>query len=122
MIQKEAGNTAEMPLIASVFYNRLRRNMRLASDPTTIYALGRNFDGNLTRRDLKNPSPYNTYRHRGLPPGPICSPGRQAIRAALDPATTDYLYFVSRNNGRHYFSRTLKEHNRAVRRYQLRGR
>ncbi len=119
IIQKEAGNDEEMPLIASVFYNRLQRGMRLASDPTTIYALGAAFDGNLTRKDLRNPSPYNTYRHRGLPPGPICSPGRQAIAAALVPAKSEYLYFVSRNNGRHYFSRTLREHNRAVRRFQL---
>jgi UPF0755 protein len=119
IIQKEAGNEAEMPLISSVFHNRLKHHMRLASDPTTIYALGQMFDGNLTRRDLQNPSPYNTYRHHGLPPGPICSPGRQALSAALKPAVTNYLYFVSRNDGHHYFSRTLKEHNWAVRRYQL---
>ncbi len=119
MIQKEAGNNDEMPVIASVFHNRLRRKMRLASDPTTIYALGKNFDGNLRRRDLHHPSPYNTYRHHGLPPGPICSPGHKAIRAAINPDQTDYLYFVSRNNGQHQFSRTLKEHNQAVRKYQL---
>ena len=119
IIQKEAGNNDEMPVIASVFHNRLQRKMRLASDPTTIYALGENFDGNLRRRDLRHPSPYNTYRHRGLPPGPICSPGTEAIRAAINPARTDYLYFVSRNNGQHQFSRTLKEHNQAVRKYQL---
>ncbi len=119
LIQKEAGNNDEMPLIASVFHNRLQLKMRLASDPTTIYALGENFDGNLRRRDLRHPSPYNTYRHRGLPPGPICSPGSEAIKAAINPAQTDYLYFVSRNNGQHQFSRTLKEHNRAVRKYQL---
>ncbi|NPA24921.1 MAG: endolytic transglycosylase MltG [Deltaproteobacteria bacterium] len=119
IIQKEAGNDDEMPLIASVFLNRLEKGMRLASDPTTIYALGDDFDGNLRRRDLKNPSPYNTYQHKGLPPGPICNPGASAIRAVLNPARTDYLYFVSRNNGRHQFSRTFKEHNRAVRKYQL---
>ncbi|MEA3333050.1 MAG: endolytic transglycosylase MltG [Pseudomonadota bacterium] len=119
IIQKEAGNNDEMPLIASVFHNRLQRKMRLASDPTTIYALGENFDGNLRRKDLRNPSPYNTYRHRGLPPGPICSPGDEAISAVINPDQTDYLYFVSRNNGRHQFSKTLKEHNRAVRKYQL---
>ena len=119
IIQKEAGNNDEMPIISSVFHNRLRLKMRLASDPTTIYALGENFDGNLRRRDLRNPSPYNTYRHRGLPPGPICSPGDVAIRAAINPEQTDFLYFVSRNNGQHKFSRTLKEHNRAVRKYQL---
>ncbi len=119
LIQKEAGNNDEMPIISSVFHNRLQRKMRLASDPTTIYALGEKFDGNLRRRDLRHPSPYNTYRHRGLPPGPICSPGNAAIKAALNPAATDYLYFVSRNNGQHQFSRTLKEHNQAVRKYQL---
>ncbi len=119
LIQKEAGNNDEMPVISSVFHNRLHKNMRLASDPTTIYALGENFDGNLKRCDLRHPSPYNTYRHRGLPPGPICSPGNEAIKAALAPARTDYLYFVSRGNGQHQFSRTLKEHNRAVRKYQL---
>ena len=119
IIQKEAGNNDEMPVIASVFHNRLQRRMRLASDPTTIYALGENFDGNLRRRDLLNPSPYNTYHHHGLPPGPICSPGSKAIMAACNPDQTDYLYFVSRNNGQHQFSRTLKEHNRAVRKYQL---
>jgi UPF0755 protein len=119
IIQKEAGSNDEMPIIASVFHNRLQLKMRLASDPTTIYALGENFDGNLRRRDLRNPSPYNTYRHRGLPPGPICSPGNEAISAAINPDQTDYLYFVSRNNGQHQFSRTLKEHNRAVRKYQL---
>ncbi len=119
LIQKEAGNNDEMPVIASVFHNRLQRKMRLASDPTTIYALGENFDGDLRRRDLLNPSPYNTYRHRGLPPGPICSPGNQAIMAVINPEQTDYLYFVSRNNGQHQFSHTLKEHNQAVRKYQL---
>jgi len=119
IIQKEAGNLTEMPIIAAVFYNRLHRNMRLASDPTTIYGLGSNFDGNLRRRDLKHPSPYNTYRHKGLPPGPICSPGSAAIRAALNPAISDYLFFVSRNNGTHQFSKTYAEHQRAVAKYQL---
>jgi UPF0755 protein len=108
-----------MPLIAAVFSNRLRRNMRLASDPTTIYGLGEKFDGNLRRRDLKHPSPYNTYNHKGLPPGPICSPGSSAINAALNPADSDYFFFVSRNNGTHQFSKTYSEHQQAVRRYQL---
>ena len=120
MIQKEAGDNREMPLIAAVFFNRLKKGMRLASDPTTIYALGESFDGNLRRRDLKNPSPYNTYQHKGLPPGPICSPGREAITAVLRPAKSDFLYFVARGDGRHQFSRNLNDHNRAVRRYQLR--
>lgn len=119
IIQKEAGNNDEMPLISAVFHNRLRRKMRLASDPTTIYGLGENFDGNLRRRDLRDPSPYNTYRHKGLPPGPICSPGSEAIKAALNPVTSDYLFFVSRNNGTHKFSKTYAEHKRAVKKYQL---
>ncbi|MBN2705242.1 MAG: endolytic transglycosylase MltG, partial [Deltaproteobacteria bacterium] len=119
IVQKEAGSEAEMPLIASVFYNRLQKNMRLESDPTTIYGLGDSFDGNLRRPDLRHPSPYNTYRHRGLPPGPICSPGRAALRAAAQPAASDFFYFVSRNDGSHQFSRTLAEHRRAVRKYQL---
>ncbi len=118
IIQKEAGNDKEMPLIAAVFSNRLRRNMRLASDPTTIYGLGNKFDGNLRRRDLKHPSPYNTYNHKGLPPGPICSPGGSAIQAALNPAASDYLFFVSRNNGTHQFSKTYPEHQLAVKKYQ----
>ncbi|MBN2705428.1 MAG: endolytic transglycosylase MltG [Deltaproteobacteria bacterium] len=120
IIQKEAGNKAEMPLIASVFYNRLRRGMRLESDPTTIYALGENFDGNLRHRDLRHPSPYNTYRHHGLPPGPICSPGNDALRAALRPDRSDYLYFVATQNGGHQFSRTFREHLQAVEKYQRR--
>ena len=119
IIQKEAGNNDEMPIIASVFHNRLQRKMRLASDPTTIYALGESFDGNLRRNDLRHPSPYNTYRHRGLPPGPICSPGNEAISAAINPDQTEYLFFVSRNNGQHQFSKTFKEHNQAVKKYQL---
>ncbi|HDS15949.1 MAG TPA: endolytic transglycosylase MltG [Proteobacteria bacterium] len=120
IIQKEAGNKAEMPLIASVFYNRLRRGMRLESDPTTIYALKENFDGNLKRRDLRHPSPYNTYRHHGLPPGPICNPGEDALQAALRPDRSDYLYFVATKNGGHQFSRTFREHNQAVEKYQRR--
>ncbi len=119
IIQKEAGNVEEMPLIAAVFANRLHRNMRLASDPTTIYGLGEKFDGNLRRRDLKHPSPYNTYNHKGLPPGPICNPGSSAIKAALNPAASDYLFFVSRNNGTHQFSKTYSEHQQAVKKYQL---
>lgn len=118
IIQKETGDAAEMPLIASVFYNRLRRHMRLQSDPTVIYGL-KHFDGNLTRRDLETPTPYNTYCIRGLPPGPIASPGETALEAAAHPATTDYLYFVSRGDGTHVFSRTLRAQDAAVRRYQL---
>jgi UPF0755 protein len=95
--------------------------MRLQCDPTVIYGLGPGFDGNLKRKDLNNPAnAYNTYRHGGLPPGPICSPGLESIKAALNPEEHDFLYFVSRGDGTHKFSKTLAEHNRAVRRFQLR--
>ncbi|MBN2231234.1 MAG: endolytic transglycosylase MltG [Deltaproteobacteria bacterium] len=119
IIEKETAVPEEKPLVAAVIYNRLDRRMHLACDPTVIYGLGEEFDGNLRRCDLRHPSPYNTYRHRGLPPGPICSPGFAAIAAAVRPAEVDYLYFVARPDGRHHFSATLSEHNRAVRRYQL---
>ncbi len=91
--------------------------MRLQSDPTTIYGLT-NFNGNLTRKDLRSQTPYNTYVIKGLPPGPICNPGRAALEAALHPAQTRALFFVAKNNGSHQFSATLQEHNRAVRKYQ----
>lgn len=119
IIQKEAGNAAEMPLISAVFHNRMKKGMLLQSDPTVIYGI-KDFDGNLTRKDLTTPTPYNTYRRPGLPPGPIASPGAEALEAAANPADVDYLYFVSRGDGTHAFSRTLREHNRAVERYQLR--
>jgi UPF0755 protein len=94
--------------------------MRLQCDPTVIYGLGPDFDGNLTRKDLRDSSnEYNTYRHGGLPPGPICSPGLASLEAARDPEEHGYLYFVATGDGGHHFSRTLKEHNRAVRTYQL---
>ncbi|NOY14467.1 MAG: endolytic transglycosylase MltG [Deltaproteobacteria bacterium] len=118
IIEKETGKVDEMPLISSVFHNRLRRGIPLQTDPTVIYGI-QNFDGNLTRKQLKSPTPYNTYTIHGLPPGPIASPGLAALRAAAEPAATDYLYFVARGDGSHQFSTTLKEHNRAVRRYQL---
>jgi UPF0755 protein len=121
IIEKETSNGNEMSLISSVFHNRLRRRMRLQSDPTVIYGLA-DFDGNLTRRHLRTRTPYNTYRVRGLPPGPIANPGEAAIRAALEPAESNYLYFVSMNDGSHCFSMTLAEHNRAVARYQKRRR
>lgn len=117
IVEKETGRPEERPLIASVFLNRLKRGMRLESDPTVIYGLER-FDGNLRKKDLARESPYNTYVIRGLTPGPICNPGLEAIKAVIFPAETDYLYFVSRNDGSHQFSRTLSEHNRAVERYQ----
>jgi UPF0755 protein len=121
VIEKETGLAEERPLIASVFWNRLRIGMPLQSDPTIIYALelaGR-FDGNLKRTDLELDSPYNTYRFPGLPPGPIASPGVASIRAVLEPAETSFLYFVSRNDGSHHFSSTYSEHVNAVRKYQV---
>jgi len=120
IIEKETGDSSERAIIASVFYNRLKKGMPLQSDPTVIYGL-KNFDGNLRKRDLSNPHIYNTYVHPGLPPGPICNPGRESIRAVLHPATTDYLYFVSKNNGTHEFSKNLQDHARAVMRYQIKG-
>lgn len=119
VIEKETGVESERELISAVFHNRLRRNIPLQSDPTIIYAL-RDFDGNLKKKDLALNSPYNTYRFPGLPPGPIASPGAGAIRAALYPVHTTFLYFVSRNDGTHHFSSTLTEHNRAVEQYQRR--
>ncbi|MBI2875357.1 MAG: endolytic transglycosylase MltG [Candidatus Tectomicrobia bacterium] len=118
LIEKEAKEPAERSLISAVYHNRLKQGMRLQCDPTVIYALGERFVGNLTRQDLTMDSPYNTYLYPGLPPGPICNPGKESLRAALYPAQTDALYFVSRNNGWHQFSTTLEEHNRAVLSYQ----
>ncbi len=119
IIEKETGAAEERKRISSVFHNRLRKRIRLQSDPTVIYAIP-NFDGNLTRKHLKFPSPYNTYYARGLPPGPIASPGKEALLAVLYPEKSAFLYFVSRNDGTHQFSRTLSEHNRAVDQYQRR--
>lgn len=121
IVQKEAGNEAEMPLIAAVFHNRLRKGMLLQADPTVIYGIA-NFDGNLTRLHLRTPTPYNTYTRAGLPAGPIASPGLAALKAAAMPAESPALYFVARGDGRHEFNVSLEAHNRAVRRYQLRGR
>jgi len=117
IVEKETGNPSERPLIASVFLNRLKLRMRLQSDPTVIYGI-ENFSGNLTRKDLKTPSPYNTYVIPALPVGPICNPGGDAIRAVFQPSQDKSLYFVSKNNGSHYFSKSLAEHNRAVYKYQ----
>lgn len=124
LVELETAATVERPRIAAVFLNRLEKRMLLQTDPTIIYALKRDgrWDGNIRRRDLEMDSPYNTYKHAGLPPGPIGSPGREAIRAVLDPVETRELYFVSRNDGTHKFSETLVEHNRAVDRYQRRRR
>ncbi len=117
IIEKETGVEAERPLISAVFHNRLKMNMPLQSDPTVIYGI-KNFNGNLTRKDLNRPGPYNTYRINGLPPGPICNPGLSSIKAAIHPADAPYLYFVSKNDGTHQFSENLAAHNRAVKIYQ----
>lgn len=121
IVEKETGAPEERPLIASVVHNRLKRRMRLEMDPTVIYGIP-DFDGNLTRKHLRTPTPYNTYVIRGLPPGPIANPGRKAMEAVLYPADTNYLFFVSKRNRTHHFSSTIQEHNRAVRKYQLRRR
>jgi UPF0755 protein len=118
IIEKETGQAADRPLIASVFINRLRRGMLLQTDPTVIYGLGAGFDGNLRKRDLQGDTPYNSYLHPGLPPTPIAMPGLAALRAALNPVHSDHLYFVARGDGSSEFSRTLDEHNRAVNKYQ----
>lgn len=118
IIEKETGVEQERPQIAAVFINRLKQGMRLQTDPTVIYGLGVHFDGNLRKADLQQDTPYNTYVHTGLPPTPIAMPGTAAVHAALHPATTDALYFVSRGNGTHVFSSSLEAHNRAVNRYQ----
>ncbi len=117
LIEKETSVDSERPLIAAVFLNRLRKNMRLQSDPTVIYALPR-LEGDLRRRHLSYDSPYNTYRYKGLPPGPIASPGLASIRAVLNPADVDYLYFVATREGGHKFSKTYREHQKAVAQYR----
>ena len=120
LVEKETGASAERPLVAAVFHNRLRKGIRLQSDPTVIYGI-KNFDGNITRRLLRTPGPYNTYVIAGLPRGPIANPGVAALQATLYPASSSYLYFVARGDGTHQFSRSLAEHNRAVRRFQKSG-
>ncbi|MBI4463911.1 MAG: endolytic transglycosylase MltG [Acidobacteria bacterium] len=120
LVEKETAVAGERPLVAAVFYNRLRRGMALQCDPTVIYAaiLEGRYDGTIRQSLLNSPSPYNTYVHRGLPPGPIANPGKASLEAALRPASSDYLYFVADSSGGHSFSRTLVEHNRAVSLYQ----
>ncbi len=119
IIEKESAATSERGDIAGVFIRRLERGMRLQSDPTVIYGMGSQFNGDLTRADLQAETPYNTYRIAGLPPTPIALAGLESIRASLNPVESDYLYFVATGDGGHYFSSTLEEHNAAVERFQL---
>jgi UPF0755 protein len=122
IVEKETGQATDRAMVASVFVNRLRTGMLLQTDPTVIYGLGTQFDGNLRKRDLLNDTPFNSYTRPGLPPTPICMPGLASLHAATNPAKTDMMYFVSRGDGSSQFSRTLAEHNRAVQKYQLSGR
>lgn len=119
LIERETGVAKERRRIAGVFVRRLERGMRLQTDPTVIYGMGEDYDGNITHADLRRETPYNTYVIEGLPPTPIAMPGEGALEAAVDPASGDALYFVARGDGSHYFSSTLAEHNAAVRRYIL---
>jgi peptidoglycan lytic transglycosylase G len=119
IVEKETGVAAERAEIAGVFVRRLQQGMKLQTDPTVIYGLGEAFDGNLTRAHLQQANPFNTYYIHGLPPSPIANPGRDAIRAVLNPAQGDALYFVARGDGSHQFSATLAEHSKAVRKFQL---
>jgi UPF0755 protein len=118
IIEKETGKGSDRPLISGVFHNRLRIGMRLQTDPTVIYGLGEAFDGNLRRVHLTTDTPWNTYTRGGLPPTPIAMPGKAALMAAVQPASTPALYFVAKGDGSSHFSATLDEHNRAVNRYQ----
>jgi UPF0755 protein len=123
LVEKETAVPSERGTVAGVYANRLRQGWLLQCDPTIIYGLGESFDGNLRRSHLQDASnPYNTYVHPGLPPGPICSPGAAALRAASSPEEHDLFYFVARQDGSHHFSRTLREHNNAVIKYQRGGR
>ena len=121
IIEREAFLDSERMLISAVNHNRMKLGIPLQSDPTVIYSLERKgrWKGDLTKEDLRSDDPYNTYRHQGLPPGPIANPGKPSIIAALYPADVDYIYFVSKNDGTHYFSSSLAEHNRAVQKYQV---
>ncbi|MYK29692.1 MAG: endolytic transglycosylase MltG [Gammaproteobacteria bacterium] len=119
LVEKETSRAEDRAHVSQVFAARLKRNMRLQADPTVIYGLGETFDGNLTRAHLRQPTPYNTYVHKGLPPTPIALPGRAALAAALHPSGAEYLYFVARGDGSSEFSATLDAHNRAVRKFQL---
>lgn len=121
IVEKETGRADERRLIAGVFINRLRHGMKLQTDPTVIYGMGKTFDGNLRLKDLRRDNPYNTYTRRGLPPTPIAMPGRDSLQAVLHPVLNGALFFVSRGDGSHEFTATLAEHNRAVVKYQMKG-
>ncbi len=118
VIEKETARVDEYPLVSSVFHNRLKKGMKLQSDPTVIYGIP-NYDGNIRKIDLQNDTPYNTYTRKGLPAGPICNPGAGALHASVNPAQTDYLYFVGNRQGQHVFTKTYEEHLKAVQQYQL---
>ena len=118
IIEKETGDASERPLISSVFHNRLNKGIRLESDPTVIYGI-QDYNGNIKRKHLKEKTPYNTYQINGLPFGPITNPGAMSLKAALFPSDSEYLFFVSKKNTTHKFSKTIQEHNRAVKKYQL---
>lgn len=122
IIEKETGLAEERREIGGVFVRRLKKGMKLQTDPTVIYGMGKDYKGNIRRSDLRQDTPYNTYVHAGLPPTPICMPGRESLLAAVNPAEGKSLYFVAKGDGSHYFSSSLKEHNRAVRKYQLKRR
>lgn len=123
IVEKETGKAEERPLIAGVFYNRLNKNMKLQTDPSILYALylvrGFDLEKNIRKKDILFPSPYNTYWRKGLPPGPIANPGEESLQAVFLPEKSDYLYFVSRNEGSHHFSKTYEEHKKAVYKYQI---
>jgi len=121
LVEKETGKPEERPIVAAVYRNRMKIGMPMQADPTVVYALSkaRRYDGNIRREDLSLDSPYNTYKYPGLPPGPIASPGKASLEAALMPADVPYLYFVSRNDGSHVFAETLDEHNANVRKFQI---
>lgn len=118
IIEKETGAAFERPIISAVFHNRLRIGMKLDSDPTVIYGMGDSYNGNLTRKNLRDHTEYNTYVIKGLPPGPIANPGKESILAVLNPADVNYLFFVSKGDGTHYFSTSFREHQNAVNKYQ----
>ena len=114
VVEKETGAAHERPMIAGVFHNRLRKRMRLQSDPTTIYRIYESFNGNLRKKHLQEKTPYNTYKISGLPIGPICNPGRKAIEAVLKPADHEFLFFVSQNDGTHVFAKNYADHRKNV--------